>query len=786
MKTAPLHSSVDEPGTRVETETARRRAKKKRAATLARTHLSLLFGLEPETHVSDKPPAGGWSKRWPEDRARLQASRSRRASERAVRPLTFETTRGGRPPQAPPGRTAERRARGDKKKPRRGRPRRRRSAAEAPRRSRRPGASARFGVSASQARVRRHPDPADLRGVDAGRRRGARRSRRRGTLTGTSAVDNRTTTRRERDDPETRSGSVARATSCAAFRASAARRRVRRLRGREARERLAIRGNRGRDAARPSDRYRTRYRLPCEKSDACSVSSVAESAPSRALEYAERAVWADAASAEADAAERWAFVLEEAPDRARRLESAGTAPAGETDAFPTWFAVPRRRRRPAGTKPPARTGETVETRFARRARCDPADVIYSLASEGVWAEARKSEKRETNRAARKVAEKAPVEEKGGDASDSKNANRIQTEFKKKPGPGPRRRDVPPYHRFAASFVSAPPPSRGGGGRPRGGRGGGRDGAPGRHTARVRTARARARSCGDAPEQPPALGLRGVPKNCGSARCARTGGAARRAGFIRRPAVKMRRHNANSWPGNQTPARMREARGDRRRGARALEGQTRVTASVRDGERRARRDGGRNRPTSGRRFRIDGFDGGRGRETGDRDTRRSRRTRSARVREAPQATARAAAAARAERAARRAPRRETGASRRRRLFRRRDDDDGDYEKDSSDTDDDSDDSEGAMRASVRRGGQRDEPCRAAAAASRDGGCARRRDTRRGNDARLLGGSPRTSSAAHRAFGRDDVGEGDRRAKNVSKNVSSRSVRALRRDVRVGRP
>ena len=110
----------------------------------------------------------------------------------------------------------------------------------------------------------------------------------------------------------------------------------------------------------------------------------------------------------------------------------------------------------AGTKPPrAHRRGPVETRFARRARCDPADVIYSLASEGVWAEARKSEKRETNRAARKVAEKAPVEEKGGDASDSKNADRIQTEFKKKPGPGPpatSRRTC----RFAASFVSAPP------------------------------------------------------------------------------------------------------------------------------------------------------------------------------------------------------------------------------------------------------------------------------------------------------------------------------------------
>ena len=486
VKTAPLHSSVDEPGTRVETETARRRAKKKRAATLARTHLSLLFGLEPETHVSDKPPAGGWSKRWPEWTARVSGDRvaelfGARERNAPFDRSAFETTVEEDVPsrETPPGENGGATRRAEiKKKPRRGRRVvARRSAAEAyaaitpTRRVRALWGLCEARLACDDIRERLSRD--FLRGVDS-RTAGAAR------VAVAEAGDAYWYVGRRQsdddhdsengDDPETRSGSVcARDVLCGVARVCRAapprwdvyadEKLEKRLEDPRATAGETLSRDRSDPISDPISSSDTKEATRCSVS--VSVAGL-NPAPSRgALEYAERAVWADAASAEADAAERWAFVLEEAPRPNAPASRSGGDGSGsdETDALSDLDSPSpkRRRRRPAGTKPPrAHRRETVETRFARRARCDPADVIYSLASEGVWAEARKSEKRETNRAARKVAEKAPVEEKGGDASDSKNANRIQTEFKKKPGPGPRRRDVPPYHRFAASFVSAPP------------------------------------------------------------------------------------------------------------------------------------------------------------------------------------------------------------------------------------------------------------------------------------------------------------------------------------------
>jgi hypothetical protein len=65
---------------------------------------------------------------------------------------------------------------------------------------------------------------------------------------------------------------------------------------------------------------------PEKSHDALSPNATPNATPSRgALEYAERAIWADPSSAEADAAARWAFVLEEEPSP--RFDSRDSATA---------------------------------------------------------------------------------------------------------------------------------------------------------------------------------------------------------------------------------------------------------------------------------------------------------------------------------------------------------------------------------------------------------------------------------------------------------------------------
>ena len=790
VKTAPLHSSEDEPGTRVETETARRRAKKKRAATLARTHLSLLFGLEPETHVSDKPPAGGWSKRWPEWTARVSGDRvaelfGARERNAPFDRSAFETTVEEDVPsrETPPGENGGATRRAEmKKKPRRARRVvARRSAAEAyaaitpTRRVRALWGLCEARLACDDIRERLSRD--FLRGV-VSRTAGAAR------VAVAEAGDAYWYVGRRQsdddddsengDDPETRSGSVcARDVLCGVARVCRAapprwdvyadEKLEKRLEDPRATAGETLSRDRSDPISDPISSSDTKEATRCSVS--VSVAGL-NPAPSRgALEYAERAVWADAASAEADAAERWAFVLEEAP----RPNAPGSRSGGdgsgsdETDALSDLDSPSpkRRRRRPAGTKPPrAHRRETVETRFARRARCDPADVISSLASEGVWAEARKSEKRETNRAARKVAEKAPVEEKGGDASDSKNANRV-AEFpgKKKPGPGPRRRDVPPYHRFAASFVSAPPlvPAA---------EADARAAIAAEADAMVRLDDIPCAWCGDGSGESAfvlcdgcpngghlaCLGLRGVPKNrwvCAVCADGGEGAGAPRSRVVRRPAhpkcVSNAANAANSGFGNQNrPRAPREGAWVTVAEERALwEGRTRATASATataSGARDGMADG--TAPNVGVDvFGIDGLDGV------SRSERRAIETHASFAKDAfarasarrREATARAAAAARAERAALDARRAERLALRDDDDFFDDDDDDDDDEKDSeNDTDDDSDDSEGARYA--RAFAEEDSETNRVARRRR-----RRRETEAARDDETLGeGTTRGSS------------------------------------------
>jgi hypothetical protein len=81
---------TDAKETAAENSTAENRRRVKNAAVLARTHLALLFGIEPETRCSDKPPSGGWSKRWPEWTARVSGERVSELFGRRERNAPFD------------------------------------------------------------------------------------------------------------------------------------------------------------------------------------------------------------------------------------------------------------------------------------------------------------------------------------------------------------------------------------------------------------------------------------------------------------------------------------------------------------------------------------------------------------------------------------------------------------------------------------------------------------------------------------------------------------------------
>ena len=516
-----------------ETVSFRRRAR--RAATLARTHLSLLFGLEPETHVSDKPPAGGWSKRWPEwtahvsgERvAELFGARERRAPfDRSAFETIVEVdeadgetldardaTDAGETTDA--GDAGGLREQPKKKRAKSG-PRRfvaRRSAAEAyaavtPTRRVR----ALWGLCEARLAcddIRERLGGADARGGEAHRGAGALKL---GAADADSGGAYWYVGRRENEDDEKTTGfsretdsddsddaDAARDVACGVarvFRAAPPRWDVYAeplaekrlgdsketpldLRARsEPDPRVGVPGSGSPGSGSPGSGSPGSGSESLAADGAASPRAVAgghpssdgeslsprkealpvspRAAPSRgALEYAERAVWADAASAEADSAARWAFVLEEA----RGSGSAGSSSGGdgsesseEDDLSDLDSPSPKRRRRrraPRAGKRSARGArrETVEVRFARRARCAVSDVICSLASEGKWLETRDDETKRSAARKASAAEKAAGSERDpvrGAKPDSKKKRRRDG------------RDVPPYHRFAASFVSAPP------------------------------------------------------------------------------------------------------------------------------------------------------------------------------------------------------------------------------------------------------------------------------------------------------------------------------------------
>ena len=502
-----------------ENSTAENRRRVKNAAVLARTHLALLFGIEPETRCSDKPPSGGWSKRWPEWTARVSGERVSELFGRRERNAPFDRSAFETIVEVEedvPGHSGEVREPGvdatatkrtetadgylskplkEKEKKRLKEKKRRvvtrRSATEAyaavtpTRRLRALWGLCEARLACGDIREK----AASLTARDAGAV----------SLGADAAGCARWYVGRRRegcdDDDDGDESDAAYDVVCGVARvcraapprwdvyADAAEKRAEeplfeepRVEEREASPSPSRRAHETK--ASPISAANGVHVTPEKSHDALSPNATPIATPSRgALEYAERAIWADPSSAEADAAARWAFVLEEEPSPLLDSRDSATAFDGsessEDDGLsdldsPSPDFKRRRGKQKTGKKPAMREKnfsrkkrETVEARFARRARCDPRDVICSLASEGKWAEvcaSKSAQSRKTNaleknkrvcssETAEEGAEKA-VGESLLYAKNKKKATQKRDTFL-------TRGDVPPYHRFAPSFVAAP-------------------------------------------------------------------------------------------------------------------------------------------------------------------------------------------------------------------------------------------------------------------------------------------------------------------------------------------
>ena len=437
---------------------AENRRRVKNAAVLARAHLALLFGIEPETRCSDKPPSGGWSKRWPEWAARVSGERVSELFGRRERNAPFdrsafetvveveEDVPGDSGEVREPGdATATRKtetADGDEKplkekekkrlKEKKRRVVTRRSATEAyaavtpTRRLRALWGLCEARLACGDIREKaasltaRDAGAVSLGADAAGRARWYVGRRREGC-----------------DDDDGDESDAAYDVVCGVARvcraapprwdvyADAEKRAEEplleeplfeepRVEEREASPSPSRRAHETK--ASPISATNGVHVTPEKSHDALSPNATPNATPSRgALEYAERAIWADPSSAEADAAARWAFVLEEEPSPLLDSRDSATAFDGsessEDDGLsdldsPSPDLKRRRGKQKTGKKPATREKnfsrkkrETVEARFARRARCDPRDVICSLASEGKWAEvcaSKSAQNRKTN------------------------------------------------------------------------------------------------------------------------------------------------------------------------------------------------------------------------------------------------------------------------------------------------------------------------------------------------------------------------------------------------------
>ena len=514
----PNDDETDAKETAAENSTAENRRRVKNAAVLARTHLALLFGIEPETRCSDKPPSGGWSKRWPEWTARVSGERvselfGRREKNAPFDRSAFETV--VEVEEDVPGDVGEVReqkvdatattktetADGYLSKPlkekdtkrlkeKKRRVVTRRSATEAyaavtpTRRLRALWGLCEARLACGDIREKaasltaRDAGAVSLGADAAGRARwyvGRRRE-------GCDDDDGD-----ESDAADDVVCGVARVCRAAPPRwdvyADAAEKRAEeplfeepRVEEREASPSPSRRAHETK--ASPISATNGVHVTPEKSHDALSPNATPIATPSRgALEYAERAIWADPSSAEADAAARWAFVLEEEPSPLLDSRDSATAFDGsessEDDGLsdldsPSPDFKRRRGKQKTGKKPatrektfPRKKRETVEARFARRARCDPRDVICSLASEGKWAEVRASKSAQTRKTnaleknkrvcssetAEEGAEKAVGESLLWAKNKKKTTQKRDTFL--------TRGDVPPYHRFAPSFIEAP-------------------------------------------------------------------------------------------------------------------------------------------------------------------------------------------------------------------------------------------------------------------------------------------------------------------------------------------
>ena len=428
--------------------TKRTRIAKRNAIVLARTHLSLLFGVEPTTHVGDKPPVGGWSKRWPEWLARVSGDRKRAifgkwethapfdvsafetVVEEDVVVATVVDTVAAEEHQSnalvTSAKETEETENSDPVVYQKTRRVVRRSAAEA-------------YISITPTRRIRA-----LWGLCEARLMGDDMRAKAETLSGSDRNNLGTDDRgdayvyvggeRERGADTT--------TEFDCFGVVGACARV----CRAAPPRWDVYADGTDDVAetetetetKPPERAASPQTSPRrDQSPKASISPAGT--PSRGtLQYAEQLIWADAAAAETDAAERWAFVL----DTSANSDSSDDSSDSESD----FDSPPARRKQKQtqkqklaktgqGQKRPYTRRETVEQAFARRERCVLGDVIVSLGSQGKWAQEKGARERKTK-----------WDKKGQSRSDQKAV----------PSTGEianaRSSRVPPYHRFAKSFV----------------------------------------------------------------------------------------------------------------------------------------------------------------------------------------------------------------------------------------------------------------------------------------------------------------------------------------------
>jgi len=412
------------------------------AMILARTHLALLFGIEPDVHQSDKPPVGGWSKRWPEWCAFVLGDRKNEifgkweqnapfdisAFEQVVEEdVIIDTSVKGdgsvEHDNGVEGEGEESREESKPVVPLKTKRVVRRSAAQAytlitpTRRIRALWGLCEVRLSMDDVRVK-------AESISQSNHLGADGSGNEYVYVGGDLVDE---TSNDKDSTSNFAvvGAVARVCRAAPPRWDVYADALDDdgVSNRTDAERVEHESSPNRDQS-PTDRAAS----PELQITASPVPGTPNTPTRGTLQYAERSIWADSADADKDVADRWAFIVDDVDDDCSNDDSS------DSDSDFDSPVKKRKGKKKDGKK--TRTyvrKETIEQRFARRERCALSDVIVSLGSEGKWAQVHKKAK--------------PGDAKTGTSTQRMTGGTSSGEILSL-----RAWRVPPYHRFAKSFM----------------------------------------------------------------------------------------------------------------------------------------------------------------------------------------------------------------------------------------------------------------------------------------------------------------------------------------------